>query len=68
MWTQALVEQPDSTWAWVNLDATLPSGVPYDAAHILLSVSGLGEGEMQNFLVTTAPLIGRLKIEVVEAK
>lgn len=67
MWTQALVEQPDGTWAWVNVDATLPQGVPYDAAHILLSVSGLGEGEMQNFLVTTAPLIGRLKIGVVQA-
>lgn len=68
MWTQALVEQPDGSWGWVNVDATLPKDVPYDAAHILLSVSALGEGEMQNFLVTTAPLIGRLKIEVVEAK
>lgn len=68
MWTQALVEQKDGTWAWVNVDATLPHGVPYDAAHILLSVSGLGDGEMQNFLVTTAPLIGRLKIGVVETK
>ncbi len=68
MWTQALVEQPDGAWAWVNVDATLPQGVPYDAAHILLSVSGLGEGEMQNFLVTTAPLIGRLKIGVVRAE
>jgi hypothetical protein len=68
MWTQALLEQPDGTWAWKNLDATLPDGTPYDAAHILLSVSALGEGEMQNFLVTTAPLIGRLKIEVVAQK
>ncbi|MDP1660748.1 MAG: transglutaminase-like domain-containing protein [Phycisphaerales bacterium] len=68
MWTQALVEQQGGTWAWVNVDATLPQGVAYDAAHILLSVSGLGEGEMQNFLVTTAPLIGRLKIGVVHAE
>jgi hypothetical protein len=67
MWAQALVEQKDGGWAWENVDATLPNGVPYDAAHILLSVSGLGDGEMQNFLVTTAPLIGRLKIGVVEA-
>ncbi|MFT3685994.1 MAG: transglutaminase-like domain-containing protein [Phycisphaerales bacterium] len=68
MWTQALLEQPDGSFAWQNLDATLPDGTPYDAAHILLSVSALGEGEMQNFLVTTAPLIGRLKIEVVDQK
>lgn len=68
MWAQALVEQKDGTWGWQNVDATLPDGVPYDAAHILLSVSGLNDGEMQNFLVTTAPLIGRLRIEVVEGK
>ncbi|MBY0308737.1 MAG: transglutaminase-like domain-containing protein [Phycisphaerales bacterium] len=68
MWTQALLRQADGSWAWKNLDATLRDETPYDAAHILLSVSALGEGEMQNFLVTTAPLIGRLKIEVVEAK
>ncbi|HYD00817.1 MAG TPA: transglutaminase-like domain-containing protein, partial [Phycisphaerales bacterium] len=67
MWTQALVEQKDGTWAWTNLDAVLP-GEPYDAAHVLLAVTALGDGEMQNFLVNTAPLIGRLKIGVVETK
>jgi transglutaminase-like putative cysteine protease len=63
MWTQALIDG-----AWVNLDATLPDATPYDAAHITLSVSSLSEGEVQNFLVTTAPLIGRLDIKVLEAK
>jgi len=63
MWSQALVDGQ-----WVNLDATLGEGTPYDAAHITLSVSSLNEGEVQNFLVATAPLIGKLKIEVVKVE
>jgi transglutaminase-like putative cysteine protease len=63
MWSQALVDGQ-----WVNLDATLGEGTPYDAAHITLSVSSLNEGEVQNFLVATAPLIGKLNIEVVKVE
>jgi hypothetical protein len=63
MWSQALVNGE-----WVNLDATLGEGTPYDAAHITLSVSSLNEGEVQNFLVATAPLIGKLKIKVVKVE
>jgi transglutaminase-like putative cysteine protease len=71
MWTQALVDGggPGDSGAgprWINVDATLPGGFAYDATHIIISTSGLGEGESQNFLVTTAPLIGGLKIEVIE--
>lgn len=63
MWSQALIDG-----AWQNLDATLPDATPYDAAHITLSTSSLNEGQVQNFLVTTAPLIGRLKIAVTSTK
>lgn len=63
MWTQALIEGH-----WVNLDATLPDATPYDATHITLSTSSLNEGQVQNFLIANAPLIGRLKIEVVKVE
>jgi transglutaminase-like putative cysteine protease len=67
MWTQALVDT-DAGPAWVNLDATLPDEHPRDATHITLSVSSLNDGQVQNFLVTTAPLIGKLAIDVEETK
>jgi hypothetical protein len=66
MWTQALITRPDGSHHWTNLDATLPSDSAYDATHITLATSSLSDDQMQNFLVATAPLIGRLQIEVME--
>jgi hypothetical protein len=65
MWTQALLDGPDGTGQWKNLDATLSDQTPYDAAHIAIATSDLSDSSTQNFMVTTAPLIGRLQIEVL---
>jgi len=63
MWTQALLEI-DGALRWVDLDATLPGTLDYDATHIALGLSALSDGETINSLVHLAPLIGRLQIEV----
>lgn len=65
MWAQAwLPTGPDGKgpYQWVDLDATLPE--PFDAAHITLGTSALGDNETENFMVTLAPLLKRLKIKV----
>lgn len=67
MWTQGLITRADGTHHWTNLDATLPDEHVYDATHITLATSSLSDDQMQNFLVATAPLIGRLEIEVKES-
>lgn len=63
MWTQALLTI-DGQERWVDLDATLPGALDYDATHIALGLSSLKDGEMVNGLVTLAPLMGRLQIDV----
>ena len=63
MWTQALVTR-DGKPVWINLDATLPGARAFDAAHILLGVSSLADNQTQNFLVSFAPLLNRLRIDV----
>jgi len=68
LWTQALVESPDGTARWINLDATLPDGSIFDATHILLQTSALNGGAMDNLMVNMVPLLGRLKIDVQEIK
>lgn len=71
MWTQAWVEpddphhMPDMS-RWVDLDATLPDGVRFDATHIALSVSDMNDGVMGNDMAALLPLLGNLDIEVVE--
>lgn len=60
MWTQAWIEG-----RWVDLDATLPD-TAYDAAHILLSTSRMESHERDNSMVTMAPLLGRLRIDLAE--
>ena len=35
----------------------------FDATHITLGVSALADGDTQNYLVTMAPLIGRLVVK-----
>lgn len=67
MWTQALLPTAEGR-AWVDLDATLPPGLAYDATHITLAVSDMSEGEAQGSLSSIAPLLGTLSIEVVETE
>lgn len=66
MWTQALIEK-NGTKRWVDLDATLPPGMPSDATHIAVSTTALADGEMQSSMMNLVPLLGRLQIEVQSA-
>ncbi len=68
LWTQALIESPDGSARWINLDATLPDDTVFDATHILLQTSALNGGAMDNLMVNMVPLLGRLKIDVQETK
>lgn len=52
---------------WVDLDAVL-HGTDFDAAHILLNVSAMQDGQMVNDMIDMLPLFGGLKIEVIEAE
>ncbi len=63
LWTQALLEV-DGHKRWVDLDATLPGTLDYDATHIALGVSALRDGETVNGLLKIAPLLGRLQVTV----
>lgn len=66
MWAQGLLET-DGKKTWVDLDGTLPEK-PFDATHIVLATSALGDGEAQNSLVALAPSLGKLKIQVEATK
>ena len=63
MWTQALIAS-DSGARWVNLDATLPGGVSFDATHIAVATSALSDERSGDALLPVAELLGRLSIEV----
>ncbi len=67
MWTQAYVDTPEGP-RWVDLDATLPDGVAYDAAHITLDVSNLSDGDTINAMLALAPLMGRLDIAIEDVE
>ncbi|MGD9690743.1 MAG: transglutaminase family protein [Phycisphaerales bacterium] len=70
MWAQAWLPVGDEKEGeaggsrWVDLDATLPGATAFDATHITLGLSALGEGQNENFMVALAPLIKRLRITV----
>lgn len=64
MWTQALLPDASGGMRWVDLDATLPIGTPFDATHIALSTSAMSDSETINSMAALAPLLGRLNIEV----
>ncbi|MDX2119134.1 MAG: transglutaminase-like domain-containing protein [Planctomycetota bacterium] len=75
MWAQALLEveaDPAKPGVreprWVDLDATLADETPFDATHITISTSGLEDGVIEKSMLTTAQLMGRLKIEVKKAE
>lgn len=71
MWAQTLTRAgplpgaglPHDNWAWIDQDATLPERA-FDAAHIALAVTAMGDEDRVNALASIAPLIGRLQIEV----
>ncbi|MEM1204979.1 MAG: transglutaminase-like domain-containing protein [Acidobacteriota bacterium] len=61
MWTQGWLGD-----RWVDLDATLPQGAPYDAAHILFETATLADdGSALAEMAGITPLIGRLQLEVL---
>tara|TARA_B100000941_G_C28495580_1_gene550732 strand:- start:697 stop:2169 length:1473 start_codon:yes stop_codon:yes gene_type:complete len=62
MWAQAWIDGK-----WVDMDATTPNTV-FDAAHIAMVASDTDDGNTMNDLVKLAPLIGRLKINVISAR
>lgn len=60
MWTQALVDG-----RWLDLDATTPE--PFDATHIALTASALGDEEgLLGASASLAAVMGTLRIEVLE--
>lgn len=63
MWTQALIES-EAGWRWVDLDATLPDSVAFDATHLTLATTTFADNEPGNSLVGLVPLLGRLEIRV----
>lgn len=67
MWTQAWIEE-EGQGRWVDYDATLGPSTRYDATHIALAVSAMSDDDSTNSMITLVPLLGRLEIEVVEAK
>ena len=62
MWTQAVLPTADGP-RWVDLDSALGIKQSFDATHITLGTSSLADGQTQNYLVTLAPMIGRLIIK-----
>lgn len=64
MWSQALIET-DEGLRWIDLDATRPASIQHSATHITLAASAMDDGA-SNALVELVPLIGQLKIEVLE--
>lgn len=64
MWTQAAISDQDGP-VWIDLDATLSHSRPFDATHIALSTSTLQADEATNAMLSLAPLLGALKVEVL---
>lgn len=63
MWTRAYIDTPDGP-RWVDLDATLPADVAFDATHITLDESSLGDNDTINAMIALTPLMGRLDITI----
>lgn len=63
MWAQALLTI-DGQPRWVDLDATLNDRTPYDATHITLDTTDLGDGSPTGGLAAIATLLGRLEVKV----
>jgi Transglutaminase-like superfamily len=67
MWTQALIETSEGE-RWLDLDATLPRGVAFDATHIAIAPANLGDDRSSDAFRPVARLLGRLTIEVESAR
>lgn len=67
MWTQALIET-DAGHVWVDLDATMPRSVAFDATHIAIAPADLADGRTGDALRPVAELLGRLSVEVESTK
>lgn len=67
MWTRAYIDTPDGP-RWVDLDATLPEGVAFDATHITLDESTLSDSDTINAMIALAPLMGRLDIAIEDVE
>lgn len=63
MWAQALLDT-DKGPRWVDLDATLPDGTPYDATHIALATTDLSGEDAASSMLPIATVMGRLTIKV----
>lgn len=63
MWTQALLVTEDGP-VWVDLDATLPSTVPFDATHITLGLDPLTSSQGTGAIGSAMRLIGSVELEV----
>ncbi len=63
MWAQALLPNDEGKLAWIDLDATL-RGQEYDATHITLATSALGDNDALASLMTTAQVMGNLDITI----
>jgi transglutaminase-like putative cysteine protease len=61
MWVQAW-----TGGSWLDLDATLPGG--FDATHVALAVSDLAGPEPGGELDRLLPLVGKLRIRVLEVE
>jgi hypothetical protein len=55
----------DARSGWVDVDATLPEGKWFDAAHLALGVSDLQEIGGGNAIMNLLPVLGRLQVRVV---
>ena len=67
MWAQAWIADSGDAGGgrWVDVDAAIGDRA-FDAAHIALNVADLADARITNDMVALFPLIGRLKIEVLE--
>ncbi|MBL9148029.1 MAG: transglutaminase domain-containing protein [Phycisphaerae bacterium] len=63
VWSQALIPQADGTYAWIDLDGTLPTR--FDAAHLTTGVSDLEGGATDPMWTSTVGLLGNLTIDVI---
>jgi hypothetical protein len=63
MWAQALLDGPHGP-QWVDLDATFPPEIVFDATHIAIAHYDLGDVTLNESLVNLARVLGLLKIKV----
>lgn len=63
MWAQALLDTGDGP-RWVDLDATFPPELVFDATHITIAHYDLGDSTMNQSLVNLARVLGRLQVKV----